>query len=102
MRTYWREANIDLDLSIDSTGAQLKHFRTKANMSQRDVAERLGYVNINFMCMIEKDRTGIPANRFFDFMEAYEVPNDTRLELYASCYSVHWGVLKQLLISILN
>ena len=77
-------------------GTQLRNFRTNARLSQRDIAERLNYFNINFMSMIEKDHSGIPANRFVDFMDAYEVPHESRLKLYASCYSVHWETLRQL------
>lgn len=98
MRTYWREASLNLEIPSESTGAQLRHFRAKANLSQRDVGERLGYFNVNFMSMIEKDRSGIPANRFIDFMDAYEVPHESRLELYAHCYSVHWETLQQLMV----
>jgi hypothetical protein len=50
------------------------------------------------MSMIEKDRSGIPPDRFVDFMEACEVPQNIRLDLFARCYSVHWEALKQLLV----
>jgi hypothetical protein len=80
----------------ETIGTQLRNFRTNARLSQRDIAERLKYFNINFMSMIEKDHSGIPANRFVDFMDAYEVPHESRLKLYARCYSVHWETLRQL------
>lgn len=99
MRTYWRGATPNPEsFPSDTIGAQLQHYRATAKLSQRHVADRLGYLNVNFMCMIEKNRSGIPADRFVDFMEAYEVPQNIRLDLFARCYSVHWEALKQLLV----
>lgn len=99
MRTYWRETAATTELSsADTVGAQLRKFRLNAHLSQGDVGGRLGYANINFMSMIENDRSGIPADRFVDFMESYEVPQNLRLDLFARCYSVHWEALKQLLV----
>lgn len=98
MRTYWRETTPNPEsLPSDTTGAQLRNSRTVAKLSQRHIADRLGYLNVNFMSMIEKDRSGIPADRFVDFMEAYEIPQNMRLDLFARCYSVHWEALKHLL-----
>lgn len=83
--------------SFASVGQMLKECRRKINCSQKDIADRLGYFNFNFMSMIEKGRTGIPANRFMDFMNAYEVPPESRFALYKTCYPQHWEVVEQLM-----
>jgi transcriptional regulator with XRE-family HTH domain len=80
-------------LAFESVGQTLKEYRCKLGCSQKNVADRLGYLNCNFMSMIEKGRTGIPANRFIDFMNAYEVPPEMRLVLYRSCFPLHWEAL---------
>lgn len=99
MRTYWRGTTPNPEsLPSETIGTQLRYYRIKGNLSQRHVADELGYLNVNFMSMIEKNRSGIPADRFIDFMEAYEVPQNMRLDLFARCYSVHWEALKHLLV----
>jgi transcriptional regulator with XRE-family HTH domain len=80
----------------ETIGTQLRNFRDDAHLSQRDIARRLKYFNISSMSQIEKDRIKIPAHRFIDFMNAYEVPHESRLKIFARCYSAHWEVLKQL------
>jgi transcriptional regulator with XRE-family HTH domain len=80
----------------ETIGTLLRNFRDDAHLSQRDIAKRLKCNNICSMSQVEKDRIKIPAHRFIDFMNAYEVPHEARLKLFARCYSAHWEALKQL------
>jgi transcriptional regulator with XRE-family HTH domain len=80
----------------ETIGTLLRNFRDDAHLSQRGIAKRLKIINISTMSQIEKDRLKIPAHRFIDFMNAYEVPHESRLKLFARCYSAHWDALKQL------
>lgn len=60
-------------LSPVEIGRILADQRKRIGISQGDVARELGYVNMNFISMIESGRSKIPMNRVDDFVYAYRM-----------------------------
>lgn len=60
-------------LSPVEIGRILADQRKRIGISQGDVARELGYVNMNFISMIESGRSKIPMNRVDDFVHAYRM-----------------------------
>jgi len=54
-------------------GEFLRAKRESINKSQREIGERLGYRNVNFMSMLERGSSALPLLRISDIAKAYEL-----------------------------
>jgi transcriptional regulator with XRE-family HTH domain len=64
-------------------GEVMKKHRERRGLSQRDVANRLDYRNINFISMIERGGSLIPVPRLNDFCNAYELDAEIGFVIFA-------------------
>ena len=60
-------------ITAETIGAILKAQRENINISQRQVAEALGYRNVNFISMIESGRSNPPLGKLPDIVRAYQL-----------------------------
>jgi transcriptional regulator with XRE-family HTH domain len=66
---------IDLEnaaLNRERIGAILKAFRDTLELSQRDVAREVGYMNTNFISMIENGRSAPPLGKLMELCNAID------------------------------
>ncbi len=80
-------------------GELMKKHREGRKISQRDVANKLNYKNINFISMIEKGATNIPLNRANDFVKAYELPEFFELVIIKERHADCWTGINRALIN---
>ena len=57
-------------------GLILKAKREEMDLSQRAIADTLGYSNANFITMVEKGRSPIPVKKLFSFVRVYGLDVD--------------------------
>jgi transcriptional regulator with XRE-family HTH domain len=72
-------------------GTFLKKYRESKGMSQRDVANKLGYRNINFMSMMEKGGSALPPNRIMEIVNAYCIPQEVSGGIFSLVYEDLWA-----------
>jgi transcriptional regulator with XRE-family HTH domain len=65
------EANTKRDFKL---GRLMRAWREKNGLSQREVAAKLGYQNINFISMLEHGWSNIPFPRIQSVVKAYGFP----------------------------
>lgn len=53
-------------------GAILRGFRETHELSQRDVALKLNYANVNFISMVETGRSSPPLGRLIEIKDAFQ------------------------------
>ena len=84
--------------AAENIGAILKARREDIDKSQREIAEALGYRNINFISMIESGRSNPPLARAIDICNAYELPYEFVPLMVRELYPDTW----QVILAILN
>lgn len=80
-------------------GLLLAARRMELNLSQREIAERLGYRNVNFISMLENNRSSIPLSKVAEVVEAYELSPALTLALVKHIYPDCYGLIVKLLES---
>ncbi|WP_319524276.1 helix-turn-helix transcriptional regulator [uncultured Desulfosarcina sp.] len=78
-------------------GALLKSYREKRNLSQSDVAQQLGYRNVNFISMIESGKSNIPIARIIDVLNAYQIEAEMALALVKKLQPEIWQLFKHMI-----
>lgn len=53
-------------------GALLAKIREDGGLTQREVADNLGYKGHNFIYLVERGKSKVPANKIDDFVRAYD------------------------------
>jgi transcriptional regulator with XRE-family HTH domain len=87
----------DLLASHALVGAIMKAHREELDQSQRDVAMKLGYRNVNFISMIENGRSNVPADRILDIVKAYEFDNDLLIAFFKLLHPQSWKLMLDIL-----
>jgi transcriptional regulator with XRE-family HTH domain len=75
-------------------GEILQQRRLELNMSQRDIAKKLGYRNINFISMIERGGSRLPFEKLPDNARVYKMENHFLLIMIKNLYPGVWNVYK--------
>lgn len=83
-------------ISSMDIGRVLQEQRKKIGLSQGDVAKQLGYVNINFISMIESGKSKIPVNKIDSLVMAYQLRPDFTLAVLQCQYSDHLETMLRL------
>ena len=68
-------------IGFKAVGKVLKEQRRKIGLNQATIAKELGYVNINFISMIEGAKSKIPVNKIDELVKAYQLPPEYTLVL---------------------
>jgi transcriptional regulator with XRE-family HTH domain len=80
-------------MPVDTIGAYLKKAREEKNLSQKSVAERLNYRNINFISMIESGVSKIPVGKIVEFVNAYQLPPYFGFVIIREVYGDIWRAM---------
>ena len=54
-------------------GARVKHYRERKGMTQKELADALGYTSHTSIAQIEKGKNSIPLSKLLDFCSALDV-----------------------------
>lgn len=65
-------------------GLQWKTLREKANLTQRDVSDSLGYSTPQFISNVERGRCRFPVQKLPRIKKLYKLSNDQVLDLFLS------------------
>ena len=84
---------VHFEINGRSVGALLRHRREELNISQRQVANLMGYRNINFISMIEHGRSNPPLGRLTDICKVYQLPLDFLSVMVKGIYPDCWNIL---------
>jgi len=74
-------------------GRLMRQWREKNGLSQREVAGRLGYRNINFVSMLEHGWSNIPIGKIPAIVKAYDFPPEMNLIILREVSSEVWATL---------
>ncbi|RPJ18033.1 MAG: XRE family transcriptional regulator [Desulfobacteraceae bacterium] len=77
----------------DNIGLYLKRTREKKKLSQKLIAKRLKYKNVNFISMIENGVSKIPANKILNFVKAYQLEPFIGFVLIREVYGDIWKAM---------
>lgn len=83
-------------ISFKAVGRVLSEQRRRVGLNQGDIAKELGYVNINFISMIESGKSKIPVNRIDDLVAAYQLPPEFILVALQAEYPEYLGTMLRL------
>lgn len=72
-------------------GAILRGFRETNELSQRDVATKLNYVNVNFISMIETGRSSPPLGKLVELKDAFQADAAIVPVVLKFLYPDAWG-----------
>lgn len=75
-KTAVATAAVTSGITFQAVGRILADQRKRIGLSQGAIAKPLGYVNINFISMIESGKSKIPINRIDDLVAAYQLPSE--------------------------
>ena len=80
-------------ITAKTIGAILKAQRENINISQRQVAEALGYRNVNFISMIESGRSNPPLGKLPEITKAYQLDYKFVALMVKALYPEAWGTM---------
>jgi DNA-binding XRE family transcriptional regulator len=90
-------------------GLLLKAIREERDISQRDMAVKVGYANPTFTCSVEKGNSNIPIDKVYDFAREYALPGERDIlgaailkNLHADCWSTSCKIILSLTSSQQN
>jgi transcriptional regulator with XRE-family HTH domain len=95
MKRKLREANKDVLI-----GEILRQQRLLLSLSQRDIALKLGYRNINFISMIEHGNSRLPFGKLPEIVKAYQLDQFFLPIIVRALYPEAWGVFLQIIYEI--
>ncbi len=78
--------SVRLEITSQEIGSVLSRQRKRVGLSQADIAKAMGYVNINFISMLEAGKSKIPVNRIDDLVDAYQMNPEFILVVLYSQY----------------
>lgn len=61
-------------ITFKDVGKVLSEQRKRIGLNQATIAKELGYININFISMIESGKSKIPVNKIDELVNAYQLP----------------------------
>jgi transcriptional regulator with XRE-family HTH domain len=71
---------------IENIGHVIKAYREKANMTQKTLAEFLGYENPQFVSLIENGHSKVPLNVIGKVIDALKIPEKKVIDVLLSAY----------------
>lgn len=77
-------------------GSWLKEQRGKIGMTQKQIAQKTGYRNSNYICMIENGKTRMPATEIFTIADAYQLPDKGALLIVKLLHPELWKILNEM------
>jgi len=83
-------------ISFKAVGKVLKEQRKKLGLNQSAIAKEMGYVNINFISMIESGASKIPVNKIDELVKAYRLPPEFILVALQAQYPEYLGTMLRL------
>jgi transcriptional regulator with XRE-family HTH domain len=92
------DESMSVEINHQTVGALLKARRENLDISQREIAHRLGYRNINFISMLESGRSNIPIGRLADVLGAYEIDGFLSIAakgLYPECWNLMLKIIQK-------
>jgi transcriptional regulator with XRE-family HTH domain len=92
----------DKTLNHLTVGNILKSQREKIGSTQNDIAQALGYRNINFISMIESGRSNIPVSRILDIINAYQMENIFGLVILRELHPDIWKLFLDMVVMCKN
>lgn len=72
----------------------LRSQRDSLNISQREIAKKLGYRNANYVSMLETGNSRIPVFKIPAIVEAYRLPKSYIAVMIRELYPDHWDFIK--------
>ena len=82
----------ELTRNRNNIGLILKMFRERNNILQNQIAEKLGYVNLNFISMVETGKSSVPLARLEEFQKAYGAPAELIPIMLKYLYPETWNI----------
>jgi transcriptional regulator with XRE-family HTH domain len=76
----------DFYATKQDVGRILMEQRNRLGLSQGDIAKALGYVNVNFISMLESGKSKIPVNKIDELVVAYHLPTEFILVILRVMY----------------
>ena len=83
----------DIMKNRERVGSILRGIRTMNEVTQRDIAVSLGYVNINFISMIETGRSSPPLGKLVELKNAYKFEPEIILIILRYLYPEIWDAM---------
>ena len=83
-------------IGFKDVGRVLSEQRRKIGLNQAVIAKELGYVNINFISMIEGGKSKIPVNKIDELVKAYQLPPEFILVAFQAQYPEYLGTMLRL------
>lgn len=85
-----------LDITPQEIGRILAGQRKRVGLSQGVIAKAMGYVNINFISMIESGKSKIPVNKIDNLVDAYEMNAEFTLVILRTEYPEYLAAIIKL------
>jgi len=83
-------------------GKLMRRWRETHELSQREIAARLGYKNVNFISMLEHGTSSVPLGRIFDVVKAYELPKEVAVVMAKTISPDAWKMITEMNTKILK
>lgn len=74
-------------------GNILKTQRSQNDITQSEIAQVLGYRNLNFVSMIESGRSNIPINKILKLVKAYGLDGEFALSIIRELHPDIWSLI---------
>jgi transcriptional regulator with XRE-family HTH domain len=81
-------------------GELLRRHRQAQNLSQREIARKLHYQSLNFICMIENGASQIPFSKIPEIVAAYKLPPIFLLIIMRERHPEAWQVMSAINIAL--
>lgn len=88
--------SVKLEITPQEIGRVLSGQRKRVGLSQGDIAKAMGYVNINFISMIEAGKSKIPVNKIDSLVDAYQMNPEFILVVLRSEYPEYLAAIIRL------
>jgi transcriptional regulator with XRE-family HTH domain len=87
-------------LSRQDIGRLLSLQRIRIGLGQSAIAKKLGYVNVNFISMLESGSCKIPVNKVDALVDAYQISPEFSLVILQAEYPEFLDTIKRLIKSV--
>jgi transcriptional regulator with XRE-family HTH domain len=87
-------------LSRQDIGRLISRQRIRIGLGQSAIAKKLGYVNVNFISMIESGSCKIPVNKVDALVNAYQLGPEFALVIFHAEYPEFLDTIKRLIKSV--
>lgn len=84
------------EVTQQDIGSLLAQHRKRIGLSQGHIARELGYVNVNFISIIESGKSKIPMGRIDDFVQAYGLAPEFILVILRVLYPETLGLISRI------